>query len=32
MPDHWVDCTPEDLNRMTDSQLEFVINLLKKKR
>jgi hypothetical protein len=32
MPDHWVDCTPEDLNRMTDSQLEFVIHLLKKKR
>jgi C-terminal processing protease CtpA/Prc len=32
MPDHWVDCTPQDLNRMTDSQLEFVINLLKKKR
>ena len=31
MPDHWVDCTPEDINQKTDSQLEFVINLLKKK-
>ncbi len=31
MPDHWVDCSAEDLNRKRDSQLEFVINLLKKK-
>jgi C-terminal processing protease CtpA/Prc len=31
MPDHWVDCTPTDINQKTDSQLEFVINLLKKK-
>jgi len=32
MPDHWVDCTPEHLNNKTDSQIEFVINLLKKKQ
>ncbi len=32
MPDHWVDCTADDLNKETDSQIDFVINLLKKKR
>lgn len=32
MPDHWVDCNAEHLNTNTDSQLDFVINLLKKKR
>jgi C-terminal processing protease CtpA/Prc len=32
MPDHWVDCTAEHLNNQTDSQIDFVIKLLKKKR
>lgn len=32
MPDHWVDCSAEHLNTKTDSQIEFVINQLKKKR
>ena len=31
MPDHWVDCSADDLNRKTDSQIDFVINLIKKK-
>jgi hypothetical protein len=30
MPDHWVDCSADDLNRKADSQIDFVINLLKK--
>jgi C-terminal processing protease CtpA/Prc len=32
MPDHWVDCTAEDLNSKKDSQLEFVIQLIKDKK
>lgn len=29
LPDHMVDCTPGDLNLERDTQLEFIINLLK---
>ena len=32
MPDHWVDCSAEDLNSKRDSQLEFVIQLIKDKK
>lgn len=31
IPDHWVDCTPADLNLERDTQLEFILNLLKEK-
>lgn len=32
LPDHWVDCTPGDLNLERDTQLEFIINQLRKRR